>query len=264
MTNVDFRCTALDSVVQSSIINSTSFTAGPDANSFVSVPVATMKSIFKIKTSDTTDGNMKFYVNKTNFLAVDISTASMETSDIGTMDPSLSGTDNHFAKDYLRYISKQIFGSIMGVGLFSNNTAVIDNITNDFVTQYTSVLSDLDSATPRTGTHAFTYSGLTLELVSDSDGTYADSRLANQNSLNIGWTLFQRLVAAQPDRATAFLGDQTNAGVFASFPFIVDDTMSIYVTVNANPEQKSITTLEDSSIADRTYRIRIKVVADGV
>ena len=261
-TAVDFRAACFDAVIQSPTIQSTSFADEADAHAFVNVSAATMKTIFFIKTSDDTGSNMKFYLDKAAFLGIDLSNAVMETTDTlynsGTMDKTglASSTNNGFAHDFLRYISDQIFGSIMGVGLFTNNTSVTDRILNDFVVEYTAVAAMLDLSTNTT--RVATYGGVSVTVSNDSDGYYVDSSGGNQNSLNVGWTLFQRLVATQPDRASTFLN--TNLlGTKTPFPFEAGDTMSVFVTVNANPEQRSITALDSSAIANRTYRIRIKV-----
>lgn len=263
MTSVEFRAACFDAVIQSPTIQSTSFADEADANAFVNVSVATMKTIFSIKTSDNTGDYMKFYLDKAAFLGIDLSNAVMETIgsyNSGTMDitGTSNSTTNGFAHDFIRYISDQIFGSIMGVGLFTNNTNVIESIRNGFVTEYTTVATLLDLSSNTTG--VCTYGGVSVTVSHDSDGYYVDSSGGNQNSLNIGWTLFQRLVATQPDRATTFLNANTlGTETKLPFPFEVGDTMSVFVTVNANPEQRSITALDSSAIANRTYRIRIKV-----
>jgi hypothetical protein len=216
-----------------------------------------------MKTYDSTGEYVRFFVDKTKFHQyIDLSNAVMETDGVyasGTQDISLNSGSNQFAHDFLRYISFKVFGSTNGVGLFTNKSEVINDITDSFVFKYNTVLTALDSTTNTTGIK--TNSGLTVEVKNDAvSGFYVDSSGGNQNSLNIGWTLFQNLMSSNFDRASAFLLAST-PDILTDFPFEIGDTISIYVTVNSDPEQKSVSTLAHSSIDSRTYRIRIKIIA---
>ena len=261
---VEFRATAFDTVVQAPTIKSTSFTDAPDANAYIHVTLARMKEVFKMKSYDSTGEYVRYYIDKPKFLQyIDLSNAVMETDveslySAGTQDISLNSGSNQFAHDFLRYIAMKIFGSSNGVGLFTNNKEVIDDITNNFVLNYDTVLSAVDSSSANSLGQK-TNRGLTVTVGSDSDGFYVDSSGGNQNALNIGWTLFQNLVSSQLSRASDFLATST-PNVIREFPFVVGDTISVYVTIHANPQQKSVTTLANSAIDSRTYRVRIKVV----
>lgn len=262
MPTVEFRATAFDTIVDAPTINSTSFASAPDANASISVTVANMKKVFKMKTFDTTGEYVRFFIDKPNFSQyIVLSDAVMETEGVfasGTQDISLNGGSNQFAHDFLRYISFKIFGSTNGVGLFTNKSEVISDITDSFSSKYDIVLTALDSSQNTVGIK--TNSGLTVEVKNDAVcGFYVDSSGGNQNSLNIGWTLFQNLIASDFTRAQAFLNAST-PDVLTDFPFISGDSISVYVTVNANPQQKSVSTLAQSTIDSRTYRVRIKIV----
>lgn len=271
MSGVEFHPRALDANLDTLSLQSTFFTAAPDAHASISVAVGDMKKVFKMKVYDNTGENIRFYINKPLFNQyIVLSGAEMETSsDIygnGTQDKDMGtgGGSNQFAHDFLRFISFKIFGSSNGVGLFTNKTEVIDDITNNFISKNNVVLSALDSSANTAGMK--TQGGLTVEVKNDLDGIsgfYVDCSGGNQNALNIGWSLFQNLVSSNWTRASAFLINST-PDTLTGFPFIVGDTISVYVTVNANPLQKSVSTMANSAIDSRTYRIRIKIIADPV
>ena len=260
--SVEFRATAFDTFIYAPTIQSSSFTSPPDAHASVSVTLANMKQVFKMKTYDTTGEYVRFFIDKPKFFQyIVLSDAVMETSGIyasGTQDISLNSGSNQFAHDFLRYISFKVFGSTNGVGMFTNKSEVITAITDDFIANYEGVLTALDSSQNTVGVKA--NSGLTVEVKNDAvSGFYVDSSGGNQNSLNIGWTLFQNLVSSNWARASAFLAAST-PDALTDFPFEIGDTISVFVTVNADPQQKSVSTLARSSIDSRTYRIRIKIV----
>lgn len=259
-TPCEFRCTGLDTIINSPIINSPSFASSPDAHASVSVTLANMQTIFKIEFFDDTTKKTRFYVDRTAFYAhIDLSNAVMDVS-ASTQDIIMtSGGNNQYPDDYLRFISYKVFGNSNGVGLFTNATTVIQSIKSDFYSSYDSILAALDT---NVGTgHAAgtsTVRGLTITRELDAGTTllYVDASGNNQNDLNIGWNMFEGLIANNLTRATNFL-NQTPAKY--PFPFIVGDAISAYVTINANPSQKSLTLLSSSAIENRTYRIRIIV-----
>lgn len=257
---VEFRCTGLDTIINSPIINSPSFASSPDAHASVSVTLANMQTIFFIEFFDDTTKKTRFYVDKTKFYAhIDLSNAVMDISS-STQDMSMnSGGTNQYPDDYLRFISYKVFGNSNGVGLFTNATTVIQSIKSDFYTSYNSILVALDSSSNISSAGSSTVRGLTITRELDaSNNLYVDASGNNQNDLNIGWNMFESLVTNNLTRATYFL-EQTPAKY--PFPFVVGDAISVYVTINANPSQKSLTLLSSSAIENRTYRIRIRVIA---
>lgn len=259
---IEFRATAFDTVITALTVESPSFTYRADAEAFVTISVANIKKIFKVQTFDSTGENVRFYVNKTEFNTyIDLSMAVMEPSSNSpfvTQDTALNGAaSNQFAHDFIRYISFKVFGNSNGVGLFTNNNTVISKITTDFTAHYYNILNALDMTENTTGSK--TNGGLTVSVEKAGDYYYVDSSESNQNALNVGWSMFQYLLLTSPSRATDFLASSTEEK--QDFPFIAGDTISVYVTITANPEQKSIATLVRSAIDDRTYRIKIKVIA---
>jgi hypothetical protein len=217
-----------------------------------------MQTIFFIEFFDDTTKKTRFYVDKTKFYAhIDLSNAVM---DISAQDPTMtSGGTNQYPDDYLRFISYKVFGNSNGVGLFTNATTVIQSIKSDFYTGYDSILAALDTnvgAGQAAGSSTVRNLTITRELDSGTTLLYVDASGNNQNDLNIGWNMFESLVTNNLTRATNFL-NQTPAKY--PFPFIAGDAISVYVTINANPSQKSLTLLSSSAIENRTYRIRIIV-----
>jgi hypothetical protein len=220
-----------------------------------------MQTIFFIETFDDTTKKTRFYVDKTKFYThIDLSNAVMEDISGTAQDMIMtSGGNNQYPDDYLRFISYKVFGNSNGVGLFTNATEVIKSIKADFYSSYNSILSVLDSSANVSSVGSSTVRGQTITRELDaSNNLYVDASGNNQNDLNIGWTMFESLTTNSLSRATAFLA-QTPAKY--PFPFIVGDAISVYVTINANPSQKSLTLLSSSAIENRTYRIRIKVIA---
>jgi hypothetical protein len=255
MTSIDFRVTGMDTGVTPLLISSDSFATEPSATASINISLANIQTIFTLKSTDNTEASLQFYADRANFNTyLDLSSAIMTAfaQDTATSD------DNRFADDYLRYVAKKIFNSTNGTDLFSNKSAVKTQIHNDFKSYYDGLLVLIDRNSNNTNSKTF---GVEPSFNMSLDTAVSKYYLTNENtgSYNVVYTLFKQLQQKQPARASDFLG-VSDVGIRA-FPFQEGDSLTIYLTIKPN-ELQSITSNAYSRIENKTYAIKINVIAN--
>ena len=259
MSSIDFRVPGMDTAVTPLLITSDSFATEPSATASINVSLTNIQSVFKLKSMDSTESSLQFYVDRANFNTyLDLSNAVMSEF----AQDALPSDNNKFADDYLRYVAKKIFNSTNGTDLFSNKAAVKSQIHTDFKSYYDGLLILIDRNSNNTQTKTF---GVEPSFTMSYDTTNGVNKyyLSNNEvgSYNIVYALFKQLQQKQPARASEFLGVD-DVGVRA-FPFVVGDSLTIYLTIKPN-ELQSITSNAFSRIENKTYAVKIIVVADAL
>jgi len=255
MTSIDFRVPGMDTEITARQIESDSFATQALATASIDVTLANIQTIFFLKTADDTGENLQCYVDRTKFNTyLDLSSATMSEN---ALDGIVSD-GNRFTDDYLRYVALKIFNSTNGTDLFSNNVAVKTTINSDFKNNYDHLLSLIDMSVNTTSTQRFGLIDPSFNMAVDEFGKYYLTNL-NTGSYNIVYFLFKQLQQKQPDRASSFLG--TGNVDRRAFPFIAGDSLTIYLTIKPN-ELQSITSTAYSRIENKTYAIKINVIAD--
>lgn len=257
MSTIDFRVPGMDTGVTPLLIKSDSFATEPSATAFINVSVTNIKSVFMLKSMDSTESSLQFYVDRANFNTyLDLSNAVMSEF----AQDALPSDNNKFADDYLRYVAKKIFNSTNGTDLFSNKADVKSKIHTDFKSYYDGLLILIDRNSNNTQTKTF---GVEPSFTMSYDTTNGVNKYYLSNtevgSYNIVYALFKQLQQKQPARASEFLGVD-DVGVRA-FPFIAGDSLTVYLTIKPN-EVQSITSNAFSRIENKTYAVKIIVVAD--
>ena len=249
---VNFYATGLNTSLTSSAITSSAFTSAAVAT--IDVTLNDIADIFSMQSTDSTGSNLQFYVDKTKFNTnLILTNAVMTASD--AQDSNFSD-NNYFAEDYLRFVAKQIFGDTNGTNLFTNNSTVIAGINSGFSSNYNELLGFLDMSNNSLSPH--TYNGTSFTMSRDlSDNYFLDN--TETGSHNIVFTLFKQLEQSDSSRATSFLGNENNG--IQTFPFVVGDTITIYLTIKPNSLQY-ITSDGYSQIDNKTYGIKINVIAN--
>jgi hypothetical protein len=215
--------------------------------------------------------DLHFYVNDASLseiqYTVDGSSIAIPNENVVSVNPitnvnyktgsTLSSTDQNVVSDYVRYLAKEIFGTVAGVDLFYNEFAVVSNLTTSF--DHAWVMEDVSNVLlPISKTQA-----TARDMSRENDGTYYYDNVSDYSGNNISRILFDQLITAAPSRfATATdssFGLLLDVAHAQALPFAVGDTISWKLTISAAAGQEKIVD-GTSSIGDRSYQIKMHLV----
>ena len=238
--------------------------------------VATLKNVFYFQTdaqiastgldaSGAEIDDTKFYVdtNKWATMATDINPSraidnlERENGYGKAKDLGVFVTDEDIARNFLRSISIDMFGTHLGVDLFTNETSVRKNI-EDSLKAKAQEIEDAMFAVGVTGDD------------SDLSGNAGSKFLTEDvtGTKNVSRELFTQIMAAQPTRFSAAnlssyrhatLNSEGGLGSgYYSVPFVAGDTISYKVTIHPAVDQDTNVDVGGTAKA-RSYRIRLKI-----
>ena len=238
--------------------------------------VATLKNVFYFQTdaqiastgldaSGAEIDDTKFYVdtNKWATMATDINPSraidnlERENGYGKAKDLGVFVTDEDIARNFLRSISIDMFGTHLGVDLFTNETSVRKNI-EDSLKAKAQEIEDAMFAVGVTGDD------------SDLSGNAGSKFLTEDvtGTKNVSRELFTQIMAAQPTRFSAAnlssyrhatLNSEGGLGSgYYSVPFVAGDTISYKVTIHPAVDQDTHVDVGGTAKA-RSYRIKLKI-----
>lgn len=235
--------------VSGELAGALSVLADASAVAVYEIDLAATKLAFRFQ-SDASDVNdlaaqdIKYYVYKNDF-------PSLTNSVAGSMldHPDSSGAiatgyaDNKmFLKhDYIRYLALRLFNTHHGVDLFSNETALVNDISSNaatVVSHITGILTAVDISGSGTG-------------MSGAANNYYFNDDASAN--NICQKVLSHMIKADPSRFSAL------SSAITPLPFIENDSLNFNVTVKAATGQHNLTSV--AAIPDRVYRIKLLLKA---
>lgn len=156
-------------------------------------------------------------------------------------------------KDFLRDLSKQLFGTHLGTKLFTNEDSVILDIISKCDTVATSLLTLLSSIDKTNGTLS--------ALQTDSSGNKFFR--GNTNSSNISYELFNQLRVHANDRFSndfsQYKYNETEDG-FYRLPILAGDNITFKITISPSANQRMVVPTGASSLIDRTYTVVLNVM----
>jgi len=229
-----------------------------DATAVFLVNIDHMKNVFRFQTDsadflDADASDLKYYVNMTNWPALNPANAMMNHS--ASVSPIASGFASNkmmIAHDYTRYLAQRLFGTHQGVDLFNNEVALLQNLRTicgaDAAGRTWQDIVDKMTAVSTTGAAGF--------IVADVAGNYTTN--SNNSDDNLCRVLFRQLVATAKERFSAL----ANTSDAQALPFQVDDVISFKVTINPAAGQHNLTGV--AAIPARSYKIKMimKAAAD--
>ena len=170
---------------------------------------------------------------------------------LSSIDGAYKAGDN-VSKDFLRDLAKQLFGTHLGVDLFTNEDAVVTNINakcDDVATAVMSKLTDVDV----------------------SSATFTDASLNNLKYLkddtsvtNISRELLVQMYTAAPSRfathaTNIYTGHGNTLDGYYEIPFEDGDIISYKVTVNPATGQLAEIPTGVASLTSRSYKVNLNV-----
>lgn len=218
----------------------------------------------------------KFYVDTSKWatMATDINPShridNLDRTDGGdgkAKDLGVFVADEDIARNFLRSIATDMFGTHLGVDLFTNETSVRQNIEDSLKAKGLEIVSVMAEVG---------VSGDDSDLKGDAGYKYLPEDVTGTK--NVSRELFTQLMAAQPTRFGAgesglrayrhatlnvpYNADPATPGYlgtgYYSIPFVSNDTISYKVTINPAVDQDSNVNVGGTAKA-RSYRIRLKI-----
>jgi hypothetical protein len=247
------------------------------AAAIINVSKADLENIFKFQTDAqevvaSAFDEIKFYV-KTDTWASNVAKPHLNPAN-AQMDPEYkSGVDGEGSQpisdlkgnyannkqfvchDYLRYLSKGLFGTVQGVDLFQNQKELLENIRKncyDLVWSLEGASSTIGAAMKRVDMDGPSNTSLSILHV-DSDGKYYSSG-ADTDSQNICRIITEQIMYSDPSR---FATQTDNIIGLQSVPFEEDDELHFVITIKAAETQEALTSV--TPIVDHSYLIKLVV-----
>ena len=169
-----------------------------------------------------------------------------------------NNTTDNIGKDFLRELARQLFGTTLGVDLFTNEDAVSADISSQCDTVATAINTKLTNVDITNG-----LAGMATDA-SDNNSKYRGDDTADTNicrelliqMLDISGGSVDRFV----DISTNYAYPGKPAGYYR-VPFVKGDTISYKLTVSPSADQRTKVATGDAVLNDRTYRIKLKLDA---
>uniref|UniRef100_A0A6C0JPW0 Uncharacterized protein n=1 Tax=viral metagenome TaxID=1070528 RepID=A0A6C0JPW0_9ZZZZ len=266
VSNINFVLSALEqdfSSLLATIEQATPGTLLVDATAVQNVTRSRVRSTFKFQTdsddlNDLSGADVKYYVRSSTDLGLDASSTYMgldaswnpmsdtvvQTGMVATTGSNgASLNDMSPSADYLRHLADVLFGTHFGVDLFTNETAIIDNII------------------------AESQGEVQGHFIAAASMTNADN-----TSINLTRELIKQIFDTYPQR----FQDVSATYLEQSVPIETGDSISFRIIVRADGDQAlvtGITNIRDAVLdvnisppltkLDRVYGIKFLVVADS-
>jgi hypothetical protein len=226
------------------------------------------KSIFKYQTDsfdaiNDPDSDIKYFLHYDKFtdLAINPANAMLNAAESANAvaltdknSDAFAANKSLLAHDFLRHISKNLFGTHLGVDIFNNEKELIQNIR--------SVCSDAAEGNVMYGINA-SVKKVSTESTDDTvvglKGDAGSKYMTNENETNEN--LCRVLFGQMMENASARFAAIEDSEDEQPLPFEVDDSINFKLTVSPAADQHLLTrTSED--VPSRSYEIRLVIVDD--
>jgi len=221
-----------------------------DATAIFNINRDDMAAVFKFQadSNDFTDAaadDVKYYVYSADSELLKVNPAHAKVIS-NAQTPGAAAAINLVKHDYLRFLAKDLFNTVHGVDLFNNEVALLSNVAakgNEIMTANNTKLTAISVAgTTSTGPEGAHY------MMNDAS-----------NNENICRVIMRQIASSKPGRFDMSGVEFTDISGIRSVPFVVGDTFSFKVTVNAEANQHTIVRTSPA-VATHTYLIKLVLV----
>lgn len=269
---VNFVLESLESTVAlgllASVYKSTITDITSDARAVIYVKLADAKSIFKYQTDsfdaiNDPDSDIKYFLHYDKFtdLALNPANAMLNASESAN---AIALTDKNgdafaankalLAHDFLRHVSKDLFGTHLGVDIFNNEKELIQNIRSVCSDAAEgNVMFEINASVKKVSTES------TDDEIVGLKGEAGSKYMTNENETNenLCRVLFGQMMENASARFAAIEESQDEQPL----PFEVDDSINFKLIVSPAPDQHMLTRTS-TDVASRSYEIRLVIVDD--
>lgn len=169
----------------------------------------------------------------------------------GTVIANYFVTGDNMAKDFVRELGRQLFGTYLGADLFTNEDAVVTDIQSQCATISVTIENKIKSVDVHFG-------GALCSGVADD--LYVQDNTSDSNICREMWL---QLMHAAPTRfvnvtSLAYAGKPLGN---YHIPFVAGDTLNFKVTVSPSSGQRAAVATGTNALTSRTYMIKLNVTA---
>ena len=229
------------------------------ATAVFQVTVDEMKAVFKYQTdsndlTDAAESDIKYFVYSDLWPMLNPANAMMDNANslnpiaIENGDGPLASNKMLVAHDYVRYLALKLFNTHLGVDLFNNEVALLDNlrlICGD--TAEGNTLFDIKASLDKVGG-----SGTHEDIQGEAGTKYMTN--ANSSPEKVCRVLFEQLTKTDIARFAEISATETDQPL----PFLAGDSINFKLTIAPAEGQEELTGVE--AFAPRSYRIRLDLV----
>ena len=257
---VDLTLTAFDSafvLTQQAILPDVSYTLDVSAEITLTqqITAADLSGVFFFKTDEditselvTDTSNVEYYLDRSQFTGGQATLNEM--NGIVTSGYYGSNTTDHLGKDFLRDMAHQLFSTHFGVDLFTNEDAVVTDISGK------SAIVDLDIFTKMGNVDK------TNNALSGFDVSYGNYTTdVDSDNTNLSREILNQLLTLAPARFTDKIAIRLNTDISGVYgmPFVTNDTISYKLSVTAHANQNTTIATGKPVLETRTYKVIFKV-----
>lgn len=261
MSNVDLLFTNhLDESFNISALSIPSSTPTVSVDATVTctgISAASLRNVFYYQTDNdiATAGtdDVKYYVDTSAFGGIDASLNASTNGTISLADGAFIASES-IAESFLRHTANGLFGTHLGVDLFTNETTVRAGIEASTLSLAQSINADL-AAVGLIGTDS--------DLAGTSGGFYLDDSITDTK--NVTRELINQLITDSvsvsrfEDISTNYSYSSKGAG-FYHVPLVAGDTLSYAVTIFPDPSQNDLVATGGTATS-RKFRVKLVLSA---
>jgi hypothetical protein len=221
--------------------------------------VADLQNVFYFRTDEDitslpTDSSFVYYYTDVSKWPTTVSATPIRDTlnpTNGTVVANYYVTGDNMAKDFVRELGRQLFGTYLGADLFTNEDAVV----TDIQTKCSTISVAIEDKIKSVDIH---YGGALCSGVADA--LYVKDNTSDSNICREMWL---QLMHAAPTRFV----DVTTlayAGMAAGYyhiPFVAGDTLNFKVTVSPSAGQRAAVATGTTALGARSYMIKLNVTA---
>jgi hypothetical protein len=142
-----------------------------------------------------------------------------------------------FTLDWIRWLAQELFNTINGVDLFSNEELVRSSLATAFSTDLNTKFLELNNATTVDGSN--------------------NGVIYSSNAPNASQSILSQIIGSAPDRLQDLI--DTDDAHWFKCPILPNDDLYFRVKIRAKADQHNLTGV--ASVRDRTYLLKIKACA---
>jgi len=260
ITPIDMALPAFDSafvLTQQAILPDVSYALDVSAEITLTqqISASDLSGVFFFKTDEditselvTDTSNVEYYLDRSQFTGGQATMNAM--NGLVTTGYYGSNTTDHLGKDFLRDMAHQLFSTHFGVDLFTNEDAVVTDISGKSAIVATDIFTKMGNV-DKTNT--------ALSGPDVSYGYYS----TDQNSTNTNLTreILNQLLTLSPGRFTDKTTLRLDAGIPGVYgmPFVTNDTISYKLSVTAHASQNTTIATGKPGLETRSYKVIFKI-----